>query len=565
MGSAIIGLAAGLLSIVAALWYLFIWILCLFGLYRARLMFKHTRSVSAPDSTPGHDSTLPGVTILRPLAGSDSNLLVNLTSTFEQDYPPGKYQVIFSVNSPYDQALPVARQVVERYAGPGSGFDATIIVGDVTAGVNPKINNLLRSYAQARHDIIWVVDSQVRLLPTSLRTSVHHFTSNPPPTPSPTFLRRRPHGPRVGLVHHVPLGIDPDPRSMGSQVERAFLSTTHAKMYIAINSLAVDSCVMGKSNLWRKSDLAAVPDAFFAVGEDGAREGDGEGALGSEAFRASARGETGDEAAEATDATDATDDRLTVLRKSRPLARFSIYLAEDNMLALSLWRPPLSLAHVLGSSPACIARTNVRDIRTLGDYFARRCRWIRVRRYMVPAATYVEPFTESIVAGFAGLWALRYRGYIPQGLAPALLFLVLHFAAWHLVDLGVLDALSTPDAAARDDGIDAQEGDDEQWSTEAPLLGSPTAGAKSSSSSTSALFPNPGDRLLFLRAWILREALALPIWCWAMWGGNEVDWRGQPYRILSDARAARLIPSSASSSSSSRSRARARARGAHLA
>ena len=46
--------------------------------------------------------------------------------------------------------------------------------------------------------------------------------------------------------------------SWGSHVERAFLSTNHAKMYLAINAVAVDSCVMGKSNMYRKSDLAPV-------------------------------------------------------------------------------------------------------------------------------------------------------------------------------------------------------------------------------------------------------------------------------------------------------------------
>ena len=187
------------------------------------------------------------------------------------------------------------------------------------------------------------------------------------------------------------------------------------------------------------------------------------------------------------------------------------------MLALSLWSSSPPLSHVLGSSSACIARTNVSDIKTLRDYISRRMRWIRVRRYMVAEATYAEPFTESIVVGLGGVLTFQRPGWLEWisrvigggSMTASVVFLLLHFSLWHLVDLSVLQALTT----------------DGQSSSKPPL----------SSFST---------WLSFFVAWSVREVLALPIWCWAMWGGNEVEWRGQPYRILPGARAARIVPGS---------------------
>jgi ceramide glucosyltransferase len=291
-------------------------------------------------------------------------------------------------------------------------------------------------------------------------------------------------------------------------------------MYLAMNALAVDSCVMGKSNMWRKSDLEQVPDSFFAVGLDGSREEDPEGALGSPAFQVGLQssqarpfvlGDDADEEAAVTAEED--EESLSILRQARPLARFSIYLAEDNMVALSLWRPPLSLSHVLASGSACIARTNVGEIRTLADYIGRRSRWIRVRRYMVPEATAVEPLTESLLAGVVGLSSLRYFGFWPSGILAAVLFFLVHFAGWYAVDFAVLHALESGSG-------DCPQQADEQGS--AYHAGTEAQYAKQSP--PSPLFTRKGERWEFTKAWMLREALALPIWCWAIWGGNEGEY-----------------------------------------
>ncbi len=501
---AAMGLLLDLLAGACLTWYVVIWSICLLGASLARSYYLPPVPTSplshAKEGAP--EEEVPGITIVRPLAGLDCNLAANLSSSFELLYPADKLEILISVKDEHDQALRTARDVQARYPHVRS----KIIVGDEHAGVNPKINNLVRPYAQAAFDLIWVVDSQVWLPPGAAGRAVQTILL-PPPPPAPRILRRRAHGcGRVGLLHHVPLGVkagggaDGSSSSLGSQVERAFLSTTHAKMYLALNALAIDSCVMGKSNMYRRSDLARVPDAFFGVDASGSR---GEaGAIGSRAFGGGGSESGGGRSEESSSSSSSSS---IVRGAARPLARFGIYLAEDNMLALSLWRPPLNLAHAIVQGD--VAHTSVGDIATLRAYASRRMRWIRVRKHMVAAATYIEPITESIPAGLMGLFALRHFLLFPYALsstpllAASLAVLAAHFTLWHLVDRSVLYALSG---------------------------GMPLP---------------PGEELLFTFAWVVRELLALPIWAWAV-VGSTVDWRGHRYRILSSGRAA-AMPQSA--------------------
>lgn len=466
-----LGVLSAALAAAGLGWYVILWALCLLGWSVAKKLFSASWPRSPLSSTdPPRNEAVQGVSILRPLAGLDCNLYTNLCSTFEQQYPTDKFEVIMSVRSHNDQALSVAQQVASRYPH----IAHTIIVGDMEAGVNPKINNLVRGYASAKFDIVWVVDSQVWLSPWAMGRAVDALLL-PPPTPSPTLLHRKPHGDRVGMVHHVPLGVLPAD-TWASHVERVFLSTTHAKMYLAINAVAVDSCVMGKSNMYRKSDLERVPDSFFHYDPHDA-------GIGSRAFEHARQGDADD----------------VVRTSARPLARFGIYLAEDNMLALSLWRPPVQLAHRI--SPGDVAQVAVGDIQTLAEYAKRRMRWIRVRRHMVPEATYVEPFTESLVAGLCGWWGVYvwlltpWFGPLSHPWIAFVGFYALHLFAWYQVDMSVFASLRRSE----------------------PL---PDA-----------------EKHYVWGAWCLRELLALPIWVWAM-AGSTVNWRGRRYRILNDARAA---------------------------
>jgi ceramide glucosyltransferase len=108
----------------------------------------------------------PGVSILKPIRGLEKGLEENLRSACVLDYPD--YQVVLSAQSPDDPALPVLRKL-EREFGPER---VTVAVTDSEPVVNGKIQNLMGGFKAARHEILLISDSDVRLRPDYLKTIV---------------------------------------------------------------------------------------------------------------------------------------------------------------------------------------------------------------------------------------------------------------------------------------------------------------------------------------------------------------------------------------------------------
>lgn len=271
-----------------------------------------------------------------------------------------------------------------------------------------------------------MLDSNITVAPGTLARAIDALVK---PQTSPSSHR-------ISLVHHVPFAFVSHP-SLGSKVEEAFLNTNHAKMYIALNTFAIDSCVMGKSNLYRRSDLERV-DGSLQLHVDGSSAG----------------------------------------KNERGLRAFGRFMAEDNMVAGSLWHE-LDTRHDL----SCDIALNAIGDMSLGDYILRRVRWIRVRKHMVLSATLLEPFTESVFLGALTSMSVQFlTGF------PAWLFLLFHFQLWLAVDLDVYTSLA-------------------------------------------GHLPPSGTLAWFLTAWVIRELLAFPIWFFAV-VGSEVVWRGKKYHML---------------------------------
>lgn len=164
------------------------------------------------------------------------------------------------------------------------------------------------------------------------------------------------------------------------------------------------------------------------------------------------------------------------------LAAFSPFMAEDNMIGLSLWHE-LRLKHAMTGDVAvdCLGTLSLKD------YIARRSRWIRVRKRMTPIpATMLEPFTESIFGGLCGTWATSRL----FGASVPALWLV-HMVAWLSVDLSVRRYLGT---------------------------------------NVKGMGP-PQGTAMFVGAWLIREVLAMPVYLYALCG-DQVMWRGRRYRIV---------------------------------
>lgn len=99
----------------------------------------------------------PPVSVLKPVHGNAPYLYECLRSFCEQDWP--EYEVIFGAHSEDDPAVPVVRKLIAEFPE----RDLKLVVDTALAGPNRKAANLANIYASARHDIIVLSDSDVRV------------------------------------------------------------------------------------------------------------------------------------------------------------------------------------------------------------------------------------------------------------------------------------------------------------------------------------------------------------------------------------------------------------------
>jgi ceramide glucosyltransferase len=101
----------------------------------------------------------PPVTVLKPLCGAEPCLEDNLRSFCTQDYP--EHEVIFGVHAADDAAA----GVVDRLAGEGHRCRLELVVDGRLSGPNAKASNLANMYEHAKHDVVVVADSDMRVDP----------------------------------------------------------------------------------------------------------------------------------------------------------------------------------------------------------------------------------------------------------------------------------------------------------------------------------------------------------------------------------------------------------------
>jgi ceramide glucosyltransferase len=114
---------------------------------------------------------LPPVSILKPLSGDDLGLEENLRSFFDQDYPD--FEILFAVRHPNDPAVSVVERVRAHYPG----IPSRLIVTGEAPYPNAKVFSLDHMVAAARHDLLVMADSDVRVTPALLVTLAAEFQS----------------------------------------------------------------------------------------------------------------------------------------------------------------------------------------------------------------------------------------------------------------------------------------------------------------------------------------------------------------------------------------------------
>ncbi|KAL2040632.1 hypothetical protein N7G274_006611 [Stereocaulon virgatum] len=375
-----------------------------------------------------------------------------------------------------------------------------------------------RAYREAKGDIIWIIDCNVWISPPVAGRMVDLLCGF---TPTAT-------GRKYKFVHQLPLVVNvesPDPtgssrasnfRSSGPNsafpipktggiLEELFLSTSHAKFYTAIATVAIAPCTVGKSNMFRRFHLNALTSDLLAPKNSTAKRKGGK------------------------------EDH------DPGIDFFSDNICEDHLIGDLLWRSPVPThiqktassegheisdpAHLLTASankftwgnhallpphPSNLA-TQPTSQMSLTTFIDRRTRWLRVRKFTVTLATLVEPGTESLLCSLYGAYGLTSLPFInrtlsiPQSWTAFWMIWLLSVVCWAAIDRYTWTLLQHGGTTS---------------ASERPIFGR-TRGAR-----------RPlGEWTL---AWLGREVLAFPIWCWAIWGGVSVVWRGRKFWVGRD-------------------------------
>jgi ceramide glucosyltransferase len=428
--------------------------------------------------------------------GLEPQLYECLAATFLQTYPIEKLTIYFCISSEDDPAFPVLQRLLADFPL----FDAKIFIEDEdpnlrghggNLGPNPKIRNMSRGYREAKGDIVWIIDCNVWVgkgVAGRMVDKLCGYTAD--------GHRAVPYK----FVHQLPLVVDSVGASAGEEsrgllqegqvapsnssasnttsplknesvfdlilqtgggrLEEMFMASSHAKFYTAINTVAIAPCIVGKSNMFRKSHLNDLTSG-----------------------------------------------------SSPGIDFFSENICEDHLIGDLLWRKKVQdektgqtfYKHGLVFGDLAVQPMAGMSVR---EYIARRVRWLRVRKWTVTLATFVEPGVEPLLCSAYGSFALTTLPWftaIPHTWLSFWLLWMGFVMTWMSVDSLVYAKLHSGSSIELD-------GD-------TPSFARPPIGK------------HRRPYMEWIAAWLGREFLALPIWSWACYGGTTVMWRGKKFRV----------------------------------
>jgi len=189
---------------------------------------KKRRQTSLPESP------YPAVSMLKPLKGVDPEIWESFCSHCEQDYP--EFQLIFGVSDPADPAIEVVRRLQVKYPH----LPIELIVCDRVLGTNLKVSNLAQMLPAARHELLLVNDSDIRVRPDYLRQVIAPLA-----------------GASVGLVTCLYRGVASP--TLGSRLEALGISTDFVPGVLSAWFLEKGLHFgLGSTLAFRRRDLQAI-------------------------------------------------------------------------------------------------------------------------------------------------------------------------------------------------------------------------------------------------------------------------------------------------------------------
>lgn len=125
------------------------------SIYGALCVIAAARFFARPRATSAYR---PPLTVLKPIYGLDKGLEDNLLSMCRQDYPD--FQIVMAVQRADDPALPLLRRLAAEYPS-----RVTLVVKPSEPVVNGKVQNLVNALGAAKHEILLISDSDVKVPP----------------------------------------------------------------------------------------------------------------------------------------------------------------------------------------------------------------------------------------------------------------------------------------------------------------------------------------------------------------------------------------------------------------
>jgi ceramide glucosyltransferase len=181
----------------------------------------------------GSQGVLPTVTVLKPLKGLDVDLYDNLVSFCRQDYPT--FQLVFGVADQHDPAVAVVRRL--QAAHPEVAID--LVIDGRRYGTNHKVSNLHNMSGAARHDVIVIADSDIRVGRDYLRRIVAPLQD-----------------PRVGAVTCLYRAVTSG--GMPTLIESLFINTDFSPSVLVARLVETRRYAFGATIALRRSVLAEI-------------------------------------------------------------------------------------------------------------------------------------------------------------------------------------------------------------------------------------------------------------------------------------------------------------------